>query len=242
MRATVRVLLVLCLAVAVACETESGDPAAGADVRADQGGGTDAVASCEAVAEGQTFLFETLVLEYPDAEAMTMLLNDVWAADIAAGRLVFLYHLDAFEPATGGMVQSVGAGDEEEGTYAFSQAPQTAAAELDGCRFGATEETIITLDTPTTNIPIPFVEATVHGTFTEGASAITDGRLFAAVRRTDVEALTFQVPGLGETALAPLFDAAEIPLEIDLDDDGTLDAYRVEGSYTARRLAPEELR
>ena len=227
-------------AVATATDATTDAAAPGTDVALPDDDVT--AGGCGALSVGQGYVFDSLTIDHPTDPAIQQLLNDLWRQDIDNGRLVVLYHLETLDPAARTLTMSAGNGVLTDGVYDFSQPPQTIEASFDAsdCAFASSAPSGIEMAPSTVNKPIPFVELTTSGRFVDDAERIIEARIDGALPQADMEGLTFDVPLLGPTELRPLFELAGVVPEIDTDGDGTPDAYRLGGTYTARRLLDTE--
>jgi len=168
---------------------------------------------------GRTYRFDALELTAPITGALADPLNGYFAEEIEAGNLRILMRVSRH---TGGQL-------------AFDMGPEGGTSQL-GCTLnGATFETTTPaqLDFPNALLDppsLPITNLELAGRFDPDGESISEGVLVGALTTEDAREISL----LGAdfvTFLAGL----EVQPDLDLDADGTLDAFRFVGVYEAVR-------
>ena len=207
------------------------------------GGGdtTEPPPACDAVAFGVDDLagfawrFESLVLTAPIPPGVIADgLNTFFADEIAAGNVTVLLAVDEDDRATCAVDGRLGSGDAAGGGHRFTGEATPIALTLTASGFRTADPSALDFPTEQLTPPIlPLRRVELSGTFPEGAAAIEDGTLVAAVTVEDAK---------GIKMLGASFDVLLTGLaapDLDLDGDGTEDAWRFVGTFTATKTTLE---
>lgn len=229
--------LALTLTLGGACDSDTSTPAGGQDAGAtkDTSGGNDtAAAACDATPDltGKVFLVDSIVIEEPDDQMLLDSLNPLFATDIASGALVMLFHVTAWDPATGVAQVDVGNGVLDAGDYVWDGVANQLELNVDKCGFTMTTESALQLKPATVNKPIIVSGLLVDGTFAADGSALPDAHIVGAIKQSDASGLMVQIGTLPPVDLKDLFEGFGLPLNADTDKDGTPDGWKLTGTIT----------
>jgi len=178
---------------------------------------------------GRLYRFTSLVLTAPITGALADPLNGYFEQEIDGDTLHVLMHVTGDDRASGDLTFDVGPGGGVAGTYALGDTPSELACGLEGATFATRQPARLDfpnelLDPPT----LPIQELRLGGRFDAPGESIGDGSLEGALTRADAEAIT-----LMGTGFAAFLEGLQLPPDLDLDGDGTLDAWRFEGTFDA---------
>lgn len=183
--------------------------------------------------EGKAFIVNGLVLSRPDDEFLLQILNPVWAGDIATGRLMLLFKVTEHDVDAGTATVRAGSGCADgEGGYGWHVDPSDLKVQITACHFETTEPATLSIWPGSMNKPVMVSDLNVAGHFTPDGSEITGAFLEGALARSDAEGLIGDLDGL-EIPIVTFFEDAEVPLDADLDGDGTMDAWGMAGDLSA---------
>ncbi len=235
--------LAACLALpAAACDDDSGSTTPVTDTQdatTDTGGdaspeavGTDCELAKDPV--GTTFFVDSLVLEQPDA--LKDIINDLWAKDIEVGRFILLFHIAAYDAATGAAQVSVGTGVIEEDVYKWGETPSTLNLQFDGCQFVTVGDAQITLNPATVSKPIVVSTLDVTGVIDADVTTLAPANLTGGITKTNAAGLDVLLdPEDPENSirldLLELLEGAGVPA-VDTDNDGEGDTFELSGTLT----------
>jgi hypothetical protein len=223
--------------LAAACDGDSSTPAGTQDAgpTKDTGGGTDTAAPpCDATPDltGKVFLVDSIVIEEPDDQMLLDALNPLFATDIASGALVMLFHVTAWDPATGVAQVDVGNGVLDAGNYVWDGTANQLELNVDKCAFTMSTESSLQLKPATVNKPIIVSGLLVDGRFAADASALPDAHIVGAIKRSDADGLEVTIGTLPPVELDDLFDSFGLIENADTNKDGTPDGWKLTGTIT----------
>jgi hypothetical protein len=180
---------------------------------------------------GLGWRFDSMVVTSPDLASFDGLLNGYFADNIANESFNVLLLALADDRDAGTLQLRVGAGTKGDDGYGMSSGAGTLDCSLTGGRFATSEP--ITFDFPNdflTPPVLPLQQVTVSGLLAPDASSITEGALIGALSEADAEATKIA----NTMVMADLLNhQVKAPMDVDLDGDGTPDAWRFVFTFTA---------
>ncbi len=198
------------------------------------GGGGDADAGGEGEVElpdltGFGYRFDSLALDAPLTGFLATSINGYFRDSIAADELHILLRVQADDREAGTLLFDLGPGAPSDAGYTFSAAPSPLPTALTATGFRSTEPS--NLDFPNVLLvppALPIVDLRLSAKVAPQGAALLNGRLEGALREEDAAGIA-----LGGTDFRTFLQGAQVPLDLDLDGDGTPDAWRFSGSYSA---------
>jgi hypothetical protein len=162
-------------------------------------------------------------------------LNNYFVEQIELNGLNVLLQVTSDDRESGELVFQLGAGDATEGGYAFVDAGEELKCVLQGDLFQSSEPSKLVLPNDSLDPPtLPVKELDVSGLVSVDGSALTQGSLVGALIMADGEAIKI----LG-VPLATFLVDSEIPPDLDLDEDGTMDGWSFEFTFSALAASVE---
>ena len=178
---------------------------------------------------GFAYRFDSLTLTAPLDGFMADQINQYFAEEIEAGALNILFVVRTDDRDARQLVADIGPGDASGAGHAFSGDSSELVCNLAGDGFTTAESAVLIFPNGLLDPPeLPLREMKLSGTFPSGATTLVDGLLDAALTTEDAAGMT--VAGLDFTAM---LEGLGILPDLDLDSDGTNDAWRFQGSFTA---------
>lgn len=205
------------------------------------GGGADVPVqppACDDVAfgvddlSGRAWRFDALTLTAPIPPGLIADgLNDFFADEMEAGTLNVLLAVDADDRGTCALTGRLGSGEAAGGGHRFTGDPSPIALTLTNAGFETAEPSSLEFPNDLLTPPVlPLRDVALTGTFTADAGAIEAGTLTAVLTLEDARGIT-----LMGTTFDVLLGSLDAPPDVDLDEDGTNDAWRFRGDFTAAR-------
>ena len=182
---------------------------------------------------GFVYRFDSLALTAPLPDNLADQVNKFFADEIAAGTLNILFAVRADDRDARRLVADLGPGAASGEGHAFSETPSELVCGLAGAGFTTTAPATLAFPNDLLVPPrLPLREVELSGTFSSGAEAITGGALDAAL--TVGDAAEMRVIGV---PFKDMLEGLGIYPDLDRDEDGTNDAWRFRGEFTAERTA-----
>lgn len=199
------------------------------------GGDTTEPPACDPVAfgvadlSGHAWRFDSLALTAPIPPGpIADGLNTYFSDEIAAGTLNVLLAVDADDRATCALTGRLGSGAADGDGHRFTGDPSAIALTLSATGFETAEPSALDFPNDALTPPVlPLRQVALGGRFAAEAGAIEEGTLVAALTVEDAAGIT--VAGAAFDGLLTRMAAPDL----DLDDDGTNDAWRFVGTFTA---------
>ena len=181
---------------------------------------------------GVGYRFDSLELTAPLTGVIGDGVNGYFAQNILNGLLNVLLLVSSDDRDSGELAMTVGAGDEAGEGYVFGSETSELLCTLRGRAFETDEPASLSFpadvfDPP--ELPISFLR--LSGVIANDGSAIEGGVLTGAL--TEEDALEIMVFG---SDFAAFMENMDIPMDMDTDGDGTNDAWRFVGSFTAAQV------
>jgi hypothetical protein len=162
-------------------------------------------------------------------------LNNYFTEQIEADGLNVLFKVLSDDRETGALAFQLGAGQVAGAGYQFIDEGAELDCVLSGDLFQSSQPSLLVLPNDALAPPtLPINELSVSARVSEDGSAFSAGTLAGALTQEDGEAI--KILGL---PLANFLADSEIPPDLDLDDDGTMDAWLFEFSFEAAEVAIE---
>lgn len=180
---------------------------------------------------GMGWRFDSLVETTPITGAFGDILNNYFRDNIANDSFNVLLLALADDRDAGTLELRVGAGVKGDDGYGMSEGAGTLACSLTGARFATT--TPIQFDFPNAVLTppvLPLQQVEVSGFLSPDAATLTEGRLVGALSEADAK-LTKIANSMVMADL--LTKTVKAPMDVDLDGDGTKDAWRFVFTFTA---------
>ncbi|MEC9071007.1 MAG: hypothetical protein VX938_01450, partial [Myxococcota bacterium] len=201
----------------------------------------DASCSLEGTLEGNVFIVNGLVLSEPANDFLLQILNPVWQTDIEEGRLMLLFKVIEHDVDAGTATLRAGSGcSDGSGSYEWHVDPSNLKVAVNGCHFETTEPATLSIWPGSMNKAVMVSDLSVAGHFNADGTNIVGAFLEGALARTDAEGLIGNLDGL-EIPIITFFEDAEVPLDVDLDGDGEMDAWGMAGDLSAEVTDGEAL-
>jgi hypothetical protein len=198
----------------------------------DTGAGTLTVDSL--VPNGYRFGTLTLGQPLPNDPPLSIQdnVNKTVSEGIAAETINILLRVDGDDRVTKKLDMKVGAGSGKSPSYAFDGTPNLLPCSLDGARFTTDTPSVLTVRVELIDDPhlLPLKHLKLSGKFSPDGTAIAEGVLEGAL--TEADGKTVTVLGIG---FADFLTQSSIPMDLDLDGNGTMDAWKFVGAYTATK-------
>ena len=172
---------------------------------------------------GLGWRFDSMVVTSPDLAAFAGLLNGYFADNIANGSFNVLLLALADDREAGTLQLRVGAGTKAHDAYGMSSGAGTLDCSLTGGRFTTSEPIAFDFPNDVLTPPVlPLQQVTVSGLLAPDASSITEGRLVGALSEADAKATKIA----NTMVMADLLsNQVKAPMDVDLDGDGSEDAW-----------------
>ena len=180
---------------------------------------------------GRLYRFGSLVLTAPITGPLADPLNGYFADEIEADNLHVL--LSVTEHAGTTLTFDVGPGESGDDGYRLGDAPSELLCEATGATWTTT--TPARLDFPNALLDppsLPIQELELGGRFDPTGETVSGGTLVGALTEEDAASIT-----LMGTDFATFLTGLSLPPDLDLDGDGTEDAWRFVGTWDAARVA-----
>ena len=177
---------------------------------------------------GKAYRFDSIELGEPlVAAGVADMVNSMFLEDkVDSEELNVLLVVRTDDRDTGQLVMDIGAGEVSGDGYAFfdGSASET-IGQICGTEIQTVEraDLILPLD-PLDPPELPLRNLAISGVVT--GSGITDGEMVGVLLKSDADATTVLSQSFSEFL-------ADVPLDVDTDDDGTMDAWTFEGTFTA---------
>ena len=176
---------------------------------------------------GRLYRFGSLVLTAPITGPLADPLNGYFADEIEADNLHVL--LSVTEHAGTTLTFDVGPGESTDDGYVLREGPSELACELSGATFRTVRPARLDFDNALLDPPsLPIRELELGGRFDPAGEVISEGTLTGALAREDAADIT-----LMGTDFATFLDGLDVAPDLDLDGDGTEDAWRFVGTWDA---------
>jgi hypothetical protein len=187
---------------------------------------------------GLTFLIDSMVVTAPANDALLTQLNTLWAADLAADKLIILFHVKSWDTSTGLAQVQVGAGKLDGGNYAYEGVPTEIDLWVDGCNHGSNGPENLSLAPASLNKPVHMTGITVCGQVSPDGATIPFSYLSGSIRKSDAEGVEVSInPDAPEFTvdLAALLESF-VDMDTDTTGDGSPDAWALQGSLTGKAI------
>ncbi len=190
------------------------------------GGGEDGTLDVSDLS-GRLYRFRSLVLTAPITGPLAEPLNGYFAQEIEADNLHVL--MLATGHAGEALTFDVGPGESTDDGYVLREGPSELACELSGATFRTVRPARLDFDNALLDPPsLPIRELELGGRFDPAGEVISEGTLTGALAREDAADIT-----LMGTDFATFLDGLDVAPDLDLDGDGTEDAWRFVGTWDA---------
>ena len=183
---------------------------------------------------GLAFRFDSLELSQPLPGALGDALNRYFRDEIDKDTLNVMVHVTAEDREAGTMTLRVGAATAEDDAYRMAEGAGELGCTLTGARFETAEPGF--LDFPNSLLvppELPIRRLELSGLIAADASEITEGVLEGVLTEADAQEIS-----LGGSSFDATLRAMNVALDVDVDGDGTPDAWAFVGAFTAK---PAEL-
>jgi hypothetical protein len=179
---------------------------------------------------GRGWRFDALTLTAPIPPGLIADgLNDFFADQMEAGTLNVLLVVDADDRETCALAGRLGSGAAAGAGHRFTGAPSPIALTLTNAGFATAEPSSLEFPNDLLTPPVlPLQNVALTGRFTAEAGAVEAGTLTAVLTVEDARGIT-----LMGTTFDVLLGSLNAPPDLDLDEDGTNDAWRFRGDFTA---------
>jgi hypothetical protein len=180
--------------------------------------------------------FDTLVLLGPFTGEVLGLLNDYFTTELEKKGLNVLLDVLSDDRETGELLLRIGAGEVSGEAYRFLDDGSEVGCTLDGDVFSTVKSAFLVFPNAALKPPqLPIRELELSGTVAVDGAAISAGKLTGALTVEEAAAIT--VLGL---PLDQFLEQSDIPPDLDLDGDKTMDAWRFEFDFTASATSIKE--
>ncbi len=211
---------------AIVCECVGGGGCGASDTA---GGDVDNGTLEVADLTGLGWRFTTLVETAPITGLIGTQLNKYFVDNIATDVFNVLLLATADDRDAGTLAFSVGAGAKGDDGYGLNAGAGTLPCTLSGARFATATPTTLEFPNDMLSPPtLPLTDVRLSGLLAPDASAISEGVLTGALTEADANATK-----IAGAALAATLKGLKIEKDLDLDDDGTNDAWRFVFTFTA---------
>lgn len=181
---------------------------------------------------GLAFRFDSLSFTAPLSGMFGDELNNLLSSEIDEGELNILVFVEDHQVETGALSLHVGAGEAVNDEFGFLGDPGILAARLLGQVFVTEEPTSLVIPNEMLEPPeLPIMDLRLLGIIEADATAIVEGVLIGVLTEEGAE----EIKIAGQT-LAAMLENLDIPKDLDLDHDGTADAWRFLGDFTATQI------
>lgn len=189
--------------------------------------------------EGRTYRVSELTLVGPFEGFIAEALNNYFLEQIEVDGLNVLFQVMSDDRESGALIFQLGAGEVAGDAYRFVDAGEELKCVLQGDLFQSVEPSKLVLPNDVLDPPtLPVNELAVSGLVSEDGTVLTEGSLVGALTMEDGQAIKIMTEPLAE-----FMTNAEIEPDLDLDDDGTMDAWAFEFTFSALEASvvpPEE--
>lgn len=200
------------------------------------GGTTEPPAGCDQITFGvddlATFAwrFTSLEITQPLPEVLLDMLNEALATDLEAGTLNIVLVVDTDDRPTCALTGRLGGAEVVGDDFAFAGDPSPITLSLYDSGFETADPSLLSFPYAILEPPaIPLQSVLLSGDLGGGATTITNGGLDAALSKADADTIVALGSSLGELL-------SDIPLDRDLDDNGTMDAWGFKGIFSAEQV------
>ncbi len=185
---------------------------------------------------GRAFRISELILVGPFEGLVADTLNNYFVEQIAIDGLNVLFQVQSDDRESGALIFQLGAGEVAGDGYKFIDEGAPLNCVLQGDLFQSSEPSKLVLPNAALDPPtLPVNELDVAGVVSEDGTALTQGSLVGALTMEDGEAIKIL-----SLPLATFLADAEIEPDLDLDQDGTMDAWAFEFTFLATEATVEE--
>lgn len=185
--------------------------------------------------EGYAYRFTSLALSKPLSGTIGQGLNDFFAKEIGEGRLHVLLKAFADDREAGTLLFKIGAGGVSGSNYQYSGTPGDLMTDLYGGHFVTAEPSFLAFPNSLLTPPeLPISNLELEGVIAADGSGISQGVLVGALTLEDAKGITL----MGST-FDKLLESMKVNPDLDLDDDGTADAYSFKGTFEATAVTVE---
>lgn len=186
--------------------------------------------------KGYAWRFSELKLTKPLTGVLGDSVNKFFTDDIAANKFNVLLRAetDDREAETLTFVVGPGTAGAAQGEYSFAGTPSELGCLLYGGRFETESPSFLAFATPAGVLDpaeLPIKDLELSGIITPDGQAIESGLLVGVMTLEDAK----KIKALGMPFDAVLEDSGVLP-DLDLDEDGTMDAYGFKGTFAATKV------
>ncbi len=185
--------------------------------------------------EGFGYRFTELNLTKPLKGVLADSVNKFFTDDIASNKFNVLLQVDSDVRADKTLVFKVGAGTAgaAEGEYSFAGDPADLTCSLYGGRFLTDTPSFLAFATPSVLQPplLPISNLELAGVISADGETITQGTLVGVMTLEEAK----KIKALG-MAFDQVLEDSDILPDLDLDSDGTNDAYGFKGTFAAQKV------
>jgi hypothetical protein len=180
--------------------------------------------------------FDSLVETAPITGLIGDQLNKYFVDNIASDAFNVLMLATADDRDAGTLTFHMGAGAKGDDGYGLNAGAGTLACTLDGARFATATPMALSFPNSMLAPPeLPLNDVRVSGLFSADGTSITEGQLTGAL--TEADATATKIAG---AQLAATLKGLKLDKNLDLDGDGTNDAWRFVFTFTAARANVSE--
>lgn len=176
---------------------------------------------------GKAYRFDSITLGAPLPTDLATMVNDMFLeGEVDNENLNVLLVVRTDDRDTGQLVMDFGPGEVSGDGYAFYEGSvNEMIGEICGTDIQTVEPADLILPIAALDPPeLPLRALSITGGVT--GSGIADGEMQGALLKTDADTITVLSQPFSEFL-------SEVPLDLDTDDDGTMDAWTFEGTFTA---------
>ncbi len=185
---------------------------------------------------GRSWRFDTLVLQGPFTGEVLGLLNDYFTKEIEKKGLNVLLDVLVDDRETGELTLRIGAGEVAGDAYRFLDDGSEVGCTLLGDSFSTVKPAFLVFPNAALKPPeLPIRELKLDGTVAVDGSTLSQGKLIGALTVDEASGIT--VLGL---PLDQFLEQSDIPPDLDLDEDGTKDAWEFRFDWTAAAITVKE--
>jgi len=188
--------------------------------------------------EGRSYRITELTLVGPFEGLVADTLNNYFVEQIELDGLNVLFQVKSDDRESGQLIFQLGAGETAGDGYKFVDAGEELRCVLQGDLFQSSKPSRLVLPNDALDPPtLPVNELDVSGIVSEDGTALTEGSLVGALTMEDGEAIKIL-----SLPLATFLADAEIEPDLDLDEDGTMDGWSFEFTFSALEASVEVAR
>ncbi|MFH1531746.1 MAG: hypothetical protein ABIK09_13555 [Pseudomonadota bacterium] len=181
---------------------------------------------------GQSYRFDALSFTAPLSGMFGDELNNLLQKEIAAGGLNILLLVDDHQVETGALSLYVGAGEAVGDAFGFLGDPGFLGGRLLGQVFVTEEPSSLVIPNGMLDPPeLPIMDLRLLGILAADGGAISEGDLRGVLTGDAAGEIT-----IAGQSLAVLLEGLGVPRDLDLDADGTPDAWQFLGRFTASQV------